>query len=271
MKESKYQPVFYTVWQDAYLALTQPRQYLIWAFQPFWRSLKYLFILSAVISIVSTVYFFINIRPFIQEFQVWVSDTVPQVAFTDSHLAVADDETFSFTDSDQFYFKVDPTVSLEDEPSIDAFYEVGLLLIEDGAVLRSNGTVEQIPYEEFGLNNFSFDGPSLSAWIENYVLKFAIVIVPILVFIYLIISKLIFSAFFSFLFFLFSGFRLNYVHVWSMAVYALTPAMLAGYVSFIFGPIVGLYSIVFLIYLTLAVGNYRRFTEAKQIKKDNSN
>lgn len=262
-RASGYQPVFYTVWQDAWLAIRQPRQYIKWAIQPFSRSVKYLLILVFVISLVSTIYFYLNLKPHIIEFQAWVAEAVPEVTYQDGLLSIEDDKPFSYTDSDQVYFKIDTTQSLEDDPSIDNFYQVGFLMTSDALLYRTDGELETIAYEEFGLKDFKFDGALVSRWLGR-LLNIAFLAVPLAVFAYMMIAKLLFSAFFAFLYFMFSGFKYDFVQVWSVAIYALTPAIVAGYLSFIFAPIFGFYTFIFLIYMIVAMSHYRKFIELKQ-------
>jgi hypothetical protein len=181
-------PVFLTVWQDAWIAITQPRQYLRWAFQPFKRSVAYLAILVAVMSVVATIYFFMTIKPAVEEAFIWAEDAVPQITVKNEQLFIEDDETFTFTDGDQFFFKVDPTITKDDEASIDTFYEAGMLITKDEVITRSEGGVERIAISETGLEGFSVNGQQLKAWSDSYLTITGLLAVPILTFLYLFLS-----------------------------------------------------------------------------------
>lgn len=253
-----YQPVFYTIWQDVWTALTRPRQYVEWALQPFSRTVTYLFFIAAFMAAVSTIFFYLNIRPEIVGLRDRARSAVPAVSYQDGLLSIEDDKPFTFTDSDEFFFKIDVTQSLAENPAIDSFYEVGILLTSDGAVFRTGTETESLVYQELWGGNFGFDGDSVDTFID-ILLKLAIVIIPVLVICYTLLAKLLYSAIFAFIYWMFAGFKLNFVHLWSIAVYALTPAIAVGYFAFVFYPILGLHTMVFLIYMALAVSHYNRF------------
>lgn len=257
MSNKKYPSVFSTVWQDAWTALSKPRQYIVWALQPFWRSVKYIMILQAVVAIVGTVYFSIALRPQLQEVQVEVLQGFPLVIYENGEVTIEDDQTFTFTDSDRFYVKVDPTQSLAEEPVIDGFYEFGFLLTKDGVIVGGQGDYQTLRYDQLRSKGFVLTADIISNWISTF-LNWSLLFIPILLFLYFLISGLLFSLFFSVLYYIFSGFRLNLVHLWSMALYALTPVIVADYLVFIFGFPAMLSTIVFVIYFLVAAGAYQR-------------
>lgn len=260
----QYPPVFLTVWQDAWVAITRPRQYLKWAFQPFWRSVKYLMILSAVMSLVATAYFLINLQPALRDFQEYARTSIPQVDYMNGQLVIEDDQSFIYTDSDTIFFKVDPTLKLEDQPRIDTFYEQGTLFTRDGLIRKTAYDDQaEVLYADILMRDFSFSGNSIADWIDTYLFGLAIVFIPVLVFLYTILAKLFYTAFFAGMITVVSGLKLDFVQVWTIAIYALTPAILIGYLSFIFFPIDAIYTTVFIIYLIMALGHYRRFQGLK--------
>jgi hypothetical protein len=111
-----------------------------------------------------------------------------------------------------------------------------------------------------GITSFSINGLSIKEGIQTFI-KLAPFLVPLILFGYLLASKLLFTAVYAFLFSLFSGFRLKFAAVWSMAMYAQTPAMLVSYLLFIFYPIPLAGTFVFLAYLALAVTHYQKFLQ----------
>lgn len=261
-----YPPVILTLWQDAWSAITQPSKAIRWALQPFRRTIGYLFLLSIVLAIVSTAYFFIRLKPAIESFRDWSVENVPAISFADGTLSIEDDETFGFTDSDQFYFKVDPTQSVDDEPMIDSFYEAGILITSDQIIIQEKDNrdrTEIINLNELEVGNFTFDGNSIASFINDVLMPLSYVVVPLIVFVYIFFAKLLYSLFFSVLLFFFTGLKYNLVHLWAIAISALTPAILAGYLSFIFAPIFGLYTFVFIAYLIFGFGHYVRYTTMK--------
>jgi len=167
LKDKIYPPVFVTVWQDAWLAITRPRQYLKWAFQPFWRSVKYIAILNALMAIVATAYLLITIKPALLEFADWAEEAIPQITLEEGILSIEDDQAFTYTDSDAFFFKIDPTQKSEDEPAIDNFYEIGILITQDEIVLKDEDQINRLKITDLGLKNFNFNGEVLADWIRT--------------------------------------------------------------------------------------------------------
>lgn len=259
-QNTKWPSVFYTVWDEAWIALTQPRQYIRWAYQPFGRSLAYLSILLAVFAVAITVYFFLNIRPQIRAGQEWIAQNLPQVTFTDSRMSIAGDETFLLSDNEQIFFKVDPTESLENVEA-DPFYEVTVLILNDGVYVRDGEDVNQLTYQDLRITQASFDGQDVSTAIDKMINALKVV-GPLLIFGYLMLSNLVLTFVLSFIAYLFSGLRAPLKAFWSMAVYALTPALIAGYLAYLFIPNVsGISTLVLLIYFTLANINFHKFLD----------
>lgn len=256
-QKPKFPAVIYTVWDEAWLALTQPRQYIKWAYQPFRRSLAYLSILIGIISVVATLYYFINVRPQIQLAQTWLTENLPQVTFTDGRMSIAGDETFLLSDNEEVFFKVDPTEELASVEA-DPFYQVTVLVLHDGLYTRRGEETSVFPYRDLGIPNATFTGEQVAAGIDR-ILGVLTVIAPFLIFAYIFVSKMVLTFLVSLLFFLFGGLRAPFMSVWSMSLYALTPGLLAGYVSFLFLPLQGIGTVVFLVYFTLAMINLHKF------------
>ena len=265
--QNQWPPVFYTLWDEAWDAIAKPRQYIKWAYQPFKRSLQYLAILLAILSIAITSYFYLAIRPELVTAQSWLGANVPQVTVASGKLAITDDKTFQYTtDNKDLYIKVDPTVTLA-QASLDPVYDNGLLVLQDGVYARTEGQVQTNTYADLGLDQVNFTGQQAASFIGGF-LTWAIVIVPVTVFVYLFLSNLVFTFLASVVYWIFSWWRLPLRRVWSMSLYALTPGLLVGYLSFIFYPIPGITSIVFFIYLMLAVIQYWRFLDFQAKWKD---
>jgi lysylphosphatidylglycerol synthetase-like protein (DUF2156 family) len=267
-QKTKWPSVLYTVWDEAWLALSQPRQYIKWAYQPFRRSLAYLSILLAIMSIASTIYYFLNVRPQIKEGQAWLAENLPQVVFTDGRMTIAGDETFLLSDNEQVFFKVDPTESL-DGVEVDPFYEVAVLVLNDGLYTRKGEDINTLPYQELGIVNATFNGQDVARGIEG-VLNVLKILTPFLIFAYLLVTKLILTFLVSLLFYLFGGMRATLKGIWSMSLYAMTPALLAGYLSFLFLPVQGVGTVVFLVYLTMAMVNFHRFLDFQSNYRDSA-
>lgn len=258
MNKQKYQPVFYTVWQDVWTSMTSPRHYLKWAFQPLWRSMKYLMFLQAVMAVVITIVFYNQVSTPLNQFATWGTENLPTITFEDRSLQVVDDETLLFSDSDKFFFKLDVTQSLEEEPMIDPFYEAGLLIVKDGAVVSTSGNREVFEYSEFPDISYTLSPETVSEQITS-IKRFILFVFPVAAFIGLVVSRLIIAAFFSFFMVLFSGFKLKYKQVLNLAIYALTPATLVEYLSVALFSFSGIYTFVFVIYFVLAVTYLRKF------------
>ena len=255
-QQNKYQPVFYTVWQDAWVAITKPQAYVKWAVQPAWRSVKYLIILLLVASIVATIFVYMKSKPGVEEFKTWAQENLPVITYTNGILSIEDDEIFTFTDSDEFYIKIDATQSFKDEPITDTFYNFGFVILKDGVVYGGQGDYETISYKEFGIKDFDLTKEEIAPLTDKLV-RSVLILIPFLVFTYLLISKLIYTLLFAFIMWLFSR-QYPFKDFWNMALYALTPAMLIGYISFIFGVAPGVYSLVFVIYYLMAIHYYRQ-------------
>ena len=257
-KKPNYQPVFYTVWQDAWLALTKPRQYLTWVDQPFWRSVKYLMILSAVLAIAGTLYLFLQYRPKVESFRAWAGENLPTITYQDGKLFIEEDQSFSFTDSDSIFIKVDPTVGFADDPLPDAFYDISFLVLNDGILLGDAQQKDLLTYAEIELPNFVLTKENSSELIDKGVTVLLIVL-PIIFFLYSVMAKLLYTLVFVAVMHLFTGLQLRFASLWNLAIYALTPAILAGYLGLIFFSVAGLYSLVFVVYFVMAVNYYRAF------------
>lgn len=262
-KMSSLPPVYLTVWNEAWLALTQPRQYIRWAFQPLSRSIAYIAILNILLSLITTSYVFIVVKPQVFAFSEWARDEVPTISLADGKLSIEGEKTFGFSDSDRFYFKIDTTQSQEDEPFIDNFYEAGLLITSDQILLADNGSTEADFFSDLGVPDFSFDGEALADKLESFFTLITIFILPLVFFLYHMVAKLFFSFFFATILMITTGFKHDLLRLWSMAIYALTPAILAGYVSLIFYPILGFYTLVFLSYYFWAYLAFTRFLSLK--------
>ncbi len=252
--------IFLTVWDEAWQSIRSPRRYVAWAFQPFKRSFAYLVLMCAVASIVSSIYFLSHVTPYMDEAAVWARTNIPAVRLENAQLSIENERTYTFSDNDRFYVRIDASDRLDDV-AIDAFYENGIIVAKDGVLIREEGETEKTTFEEIGIRSASFDGPGIATWI-NTLRRFAPVIIPIAIFIYLVLAKFLLTGFYSVLFLIFSGFRFNLEHIWSMALYAQTPAMLASYILFVFFPGIPFIStLVFLVYLSLAVARYHQFLE----------
>jgi len=262
-KETKqvhnYPPVALTLWQDAWVAISQPSKALKWALQPFKRSVVYLVLISIVLSLISTAYFFITLRPAIESFKQWAIATVPEVTFDQGVLSTKDDQTIGFTDSDTFFFKVDPTQTKEDDPQIDSFYSGGVLITSDQLIIRDEGRKDVLNFSEFTDKQFSFSGDSIALFIDQKLIPYSFVLVPLIVFIYTVLAKLLYTLFFSVVYWFLTGLRFNLVRMWSIAIYSLTPAIVAGYISFIFAPVLGVYTLVFLLYFSFGLQSLKKF------------
>jgi len=253
--------VFLTVWDDVVVALTSPRKYIKWAMQPFGRSVAYLCILLAVMALVATAYVNIVLAPQANQAATWVEQHLPRLTFTDGNLSIADGQTFLASDDDQYSVQVDASEKLADV-GIDKFYRLGAFVAQDGILLRIDDSTEIVTYSDMHLVNASFDGKDVARWIRDG-MRLSWFIVPILVFVYLFIGRMLMTVLITFLFVLFSGFRLNFEHVWSMAIYAQTPALVVSYILFIFGGVPFISTMVFVIYLSMAVSSYNRFMDMK--------
>ncbi len=267
MKETKkYPPVLYTVWQDAWTSIVAPRQYLQWAFQPIWRSLRYFFFLHAIMSLVVTISLFLQLQPILTSFEGWAEDSLPTLRFEDHKLSTENDETLLFSDSDEFFFKLDTTQLLEEEPQVDVFYESGALFVADGIVWSRFGEQAVYRYEEFGFENFTLSPESIPGVVKG--LKwFFFTAMPFLVFLVLVGTRLTMAAIFSFLAILLNGFKLKFVQVFSLALYAMTPAMLIGYLSVILFNVSSVFSFIFVFYFLFAVHYLKQFTGMNISKK----
>lgn len=267
MKETKkYPPVLYTVWQDAWTSITSPRQYLQWAFQPIWRSLRYFFFLQAIMSVVVTISLFFQVQPLLTGFQAWAESELPTLRFEDNELTTENDETLLFSDSDAFFFKLDTTQSLEEDPKVDVFYESGALLVRDGVVLSRLGEQTTYKYDEFGLENFTLSPEVIPGFIQGLKL-FLFTGMPFLIFLFLVITRLVMAALFSLLAILLNGFKLKFKQVFSLALYAMTPAMLIGYLSVVLLSISSVFSLIFVFYFLFAVHYLKQFTGMRISKK----
>ncbi len=262
-KETKlthtYPPVVLTIWQDAWVAISQPNKALKWALQPFKRSVVYLVLLSIVLSLVSTAYFFINLRPAIESFRDWAIASIPEVSLQEGLLSIKDDQTISFTDSDTFFFKVDPTQSSEEQPAIDSFYEAGILITSDQLIFKDARSIETINFSEFSDAEINFDGKSIGSFIDQKLIPASFIFIPLIVFLYTVVAKLFYSLLFSVLYWFLTGLKYDLMRMWSIAIYSLTPAIVAGYISFIFAPVFGLYTMVFLFYFWFGLNSLRKF------------
>lgn len=254
-----YPPVVLTLWQDAWVAITQPSKALRWALQPFKRSVVYLLLLSVVLSLVSTAYFFITLRPAIESFRDWAIETIPEISFQEGKLSTKDDQTIRFTDSDSFFFKLDPTQTKEEDPRIDSFYEAGVLITSDQIIFKDGASLDTVNFSDFAENEFHLDGKSIGSFIDQKLIPASFLLVPLLVFLYTVLAKLMYTFFFSVVYWFLTGLKYDLVRMWSIAIYSLTPAIVVGYISFIFAPIFGLYTMVFLFYFWLGLSSLQKF------------
>lgn len=254
--------IFLTVWDEAWQAIRSPRRYVAWAFQPLSRSISYLALMCVLASIIWTAYFFLSFAPPLRQAALWAEENIPEVRVEDGLLSIEGGRTYTFSDNDRVFIRIDASEFLEDA-SIDAFYEEGLIVARDGILLRNNGRTTSTTFEEAGVTSLAFDGQSVRNFIQGF-LRFAPLLVPAVLFVYLWGSKLLITALYSFLFSLFSGFRLTFKSVWSMAMYAQTPAMLASYLLFVFYPIPLAGTFVFLFYLSLAITHYLKFLQFRK-------
>lgn len=265
MKEDKaYPPVLYTVWQDAWIAITAPRQYLRWAFQPVWRSVRYLLFLQFVFTIIVSISLYFQTQPMFDNVQAWAQENLPLITYEDGKLRVDEDETILFTDSDAFFFKLDTTQKLEDEPRVDVFYESGVLFVEDGIVASQLGEYQEYEYSTLKLPNFVLSKETFPTWRKQIELVL-VTIVPIFIFLSLAVSRLFTAAVFSGLAWLFSGFKLAYKPVYNLAIYAMTPAMLIGYLASLLFGVSSAFTFIFVLYFLIAVNFLKKFTGLRKI------
>lgn len=254
INESGYPAVFLTIWQDAGNALISAKSYVLWALQPFKRSVVFLLYLQIFVSIIWSIFFMIKIKPQIIEIKEQVRERFPEVTLKNNNLSIENDQTFVFTDSDSVFIKVDPLQSLEDNPSIDTFYENGVLVLKDGFYLLEDGEVEQVLYD---WPDFYLNAEIVSDAIDKFLVA-SYVIVPLLIFIASFLFHFFVTAFFAVLFWFFSRTKYNLVHLWSMGIYATVPAMVAHYIEFIFFPTANISMVIFLIYYSVALYQYQR-------------
>jgi len=256
-QQIEYPSVFYTVWQEAWASISKPRHYLVWTKQPMSRSFSYFLFIHVVLSLVMTGFFFINLQPVLQQVEEEFSSSFPSLSYTPGALSIVGDKSYSFTDNQSVFFKIDTKESIQDEPTIDSFYEIGLLLTKDGAVSSINGEISIYPYTDLLNNSFELTGEQLGREVQTF-LNWSWIVVPLFLCLYLVITKFIFALFFAFVYYLFSLRKLNLQHLMALSLYALTPATLVSYLSFIFYPISGAYTLTFLIYMTMVLYYYRK-------------
>lgn len=257
----RFAPVYMTIWEDAFKAITSPKQYLRWALQPISRSFQYLALINLVLTIVTTIFFASIIRPEALLLADLIEKEIPSFTISEEGiLQIEQDQAFGFSDSDSFFFKIDPTISVEDEPFIDNFYEQGLLITSDQIIMQSlNQDPEVTNISELGLPQISGSGSGIASWIRTYSLGLVLIILPPLLFLYYMVAKSLYSLFFAVMLYIGSGFKHNLMRFWSMGIYALTPAIIAGHIAFVTTPISGLYTAVFVFYLFSAYLHYLRF------------
>ncbi len=257
-KQQSHPPVLATIWQDAWAAISSPRRYPAWALQPFSRSVRYLLAISAFIAVLVSLYALVALRPRVEAFGLWAVEHLPVIVFEDGILRTVNDETFAASDSDTFFLKIDPTISAEDEPHIDNFYELGYLFTSDQIIFQAGHEETATDYAELSLPSFTIDGQSIQRWTAERYTVFALTTLPVIAFVIVFLFQFIISAVFAFLMFLGSFFRANFEHCWNMAIYAHTPAMAASYLVFVFAPGLQIYMLVYLAYLILGYIAYRR-------------
>lgn len=253
--------IFLTVWDDAWAAITKPRYYVKWAVQPFGRSVAYVSILLTVMALVTSIYTVLTLRPDWLRARVWIEEQVPPLTMKDGTLSIEGDQTFSFSDNSDIFIRVDTTDRLSDV-AIDPFYRFGLIVTADGLLMRSEHETTAKTYNELNLEPFSADGKTIAAALGRWLTILAVVC-PFMVFAGLFLGNMIYVGLFSLFVSLISGFRLPIRSLWSMGLYALTPSLLASYITFIVYPLPLVSTLVFVTYMVMAVTNYRRFLDIK--------
>lgn len=256
---TKWPSVFYTVWDEAWAALTQPRQYIKWAYQPFRRSVAYLSILLGIIAIAVTIYLALVGWPQVQQAREWLSQNVPQITFKDGQMSIENDETFLFSDNQDIYLKVDAQQALADS-DVDAFYGVGIVAAGDGVYIRNNGNERTETYKDLGLTDTTFTGGDLANGLGRAV-KILLAISPLLLFVLLLAQALLQTFIVTVVFYFLGSRRAHFMGLWSMALYAMTGALAAGYLLTIFLPIPYITQIIFVVYMTLAVYQLHKFLD----------
>lgn len=253
--------VFLTVWDEAWAAISNPRMYVKWALQPLRRSVAYAAILLAVMAIVTTIYVWLTMRPQLQQIREAIVQQAPPFTITDGRLEIADGKTFTFSDNSDIFIRIDGTDNVEDL-SIDPFYQFGAIVAADGVILRADGDVQTIKYDEFVKEDVSMDGAGLVAVLDR-ITTMVFVFLPFLVFAMLFLSYMAYTVFISAIVSLASGFRFAFRPVWNMSLYALTPFLLASHIFFIFYPNTFLPWLVYMAYMFMALYHYRRFLDLK--------
>ena len=92
----------------------------------------------------------------------WAEEAIPQITLEEGILSIEDDQAFTYTDSDAFFFKVDTTQKSEDEPVIDNFYEIGILITQDEIVLKDEDQVNRLKITDLGFKNINFNCRNLA-------------------------------------------------------------------------------------------------------------
>lgn len=258
------QSVFLTVWDDAWAALRNTRYYVKWAVQPFGRSVAYLAIILAASSIVTTVYMALALRPQWLTLRAWIIETIPMVTMAGGQLSVLDDQMFTFSDNDQIFIRLDATDALADVV-IDPFYSFGLVVAKDGLMIRDESKVQTYSYAEQEIPDFVTDGQGIAQRVSRWIVL-ALIQLPFLLLAMFLAAALMFTGISAGIVTLFSGFRLPFMPIWAMALYAMTPSLLASHLLFILAPgaVLFLPSIVFFSYWVMAIVNYQRFLDIRK-------
>lgn len=240
---------FECVWQSA----TNFQFYKDVLVQPVSAAIKYFFILAILMTaLVSSKYSYGLMRG-IDKLSEWAVKTVPDVQIIDGKAKVGAPQPVKIEDEDSAIILDTSGMTA----ALDKKYRTGILLGKDNIYVRLNSlkerdfrftnievftlgcalavsfvkpdVIDQGFVELSKIKKFVFDKPHIEKWRRKLFLAGAVVF-PVFYLIYLLISKLIQAAFFSFVV-IFSNQALKYKgitygNILNLCVYALTPVMI---------------------------------------------
>ena len=117
---------------------------------------------------------------------------IPQITIENGTLSVDPSQPYEFTDEGS-YFAIDPTGEITEIPQ---GYNAGVLLVEDGIIIRSEDaygdqtlTYDQV-LNEFGIEMFYLDHEKIATWVQSFG-TLIIIVSPVFIFIGQALSRII--------------------------------------------------------------------------------
>ncbi|WP_096201271.1 DUF1189 domain-containing protein [Bacillus sp. FJAT-45350] len=210
------------IFKQFYRSLFSPKDIALFRFQGIGKTILYIFVLMAIVSIPAGVSLALSLSNGVQQFHQAIESDIPDFEFTNGVLTSEIDEPF-IEELDGVIFVLDPTDTVSSDELLA--YNNGLALTSRDAYLITDGIIEQIRYRDFG--NINMTKTEIEALIAGLSSMMPVIITLLLLVLYIfttgmkfigvtvlgVIGLIIRSKL---------GVKLTYKQLWVLSAYAVT-------------------------------------------------